>query len=89
MMKPVAVAVGLSLSMTTLGAGPDFGELVEQLARAQSVKLFGTAGTLGASSTASISAAVANANPAALVGSRPASQRTSSAQPRTWEPTST
>jgi hypothetical protein len=70
MMKPVApvaIAVGLALSTTTLAASPDFGELVEQLARAQSVKLFGTAGTLEASSTASISAAAADTDPTALV----------------------
>lgn len=67
MMRPVAMAVGFALSATTFAAGPDFGQQVEQLAREQSVKLFGTAGTLAASSTASISAAAANANPTALV----------------------
>ena len=67
MMKPIAMAVGIALSATAFAAVPDFGQLVEQLADAQSVKLFGTAGTLAASSTASISADAANANPTALV----------------------
>ena len=67
MMKPIAMAVGIALSATAFAAGPDFGQLVEHLAGAQSVKLFGTAGTLAASSTASISADAANANPTALV----------------------
>ena len=67
MMKPVGMAVGIALSTTTFAAGPDFGQLVEQLVKAQSVKLFGTVGTLAASSTASISAAAADASPTALV----------------------
>jgi len=45
----------------------DFGQKVEQLAKSQTLSLFGTLGALGASSLNSLSAADANANPAALL----------------------
>ena len=67
MKKLVAVAVGVALSTTAFASHPDFGRQVELLAKAESVALFGTFGTLNASSTASISADAANANPTALV----------------------
>jgi hypothetical protein len=45
----------------------DFGQKVEALARFQSLELFGTFGTLDASSTTSLSATAADADPAGLL----------------------
>jgi secreted PhoX family phosphatase len=45
----------------------DFGQKIEALAKAQSYSLFGTLGTLGASSTTNLTAAQINADPTALL----------------------
>ncbi|MEZ5498407.1 MAG: DUF839 domain-containing protein [Steroidobacteraceae bacterium] len=67
-MKKFAVLLAGSLaSASALAAGPDFGQSVERLIADKSEKLFGTSGVLEASSTASISAAAADADPTALV----------------------
>ncbi|HQR53885.1 MAG TPA: hypothetical protein PLZ79_11490 [Burkholderiales bacterium] len=67
MIRSLASLIGVFLGAQALAAESDFGQQVEQLATAQSVKLFGTTGTLGASSAASLTQAQADANPAALV----------------------
>ena len=67
MKKFVALAVGVALTTGATAGGFDFGQHIEKQARAHSPLLFGTVGTLDASSTASISADAANANPTALV----------------------
>jgi len=51
----------------SFGRDTDFGEKVERMAKAQSLQLFGTLGTLDKSSAVSLSASAANANPAALL----------------------
>ena len=71
-MLAAAAAIGASTSALATDFGPDFdrldfGEQVEILARAQALKLFGTFGTLRASSSESITADAANADPTALV----------------------
>lgn len=66
MNKFVTLAVTAALASSPAMAA-DFGQKVEQLAKSQALSLFGTLGTLGASSTTSLSAAAANANPAALL----------------------
>src|SRR5690242_6666181 len=53
-------------SIVSSASASDFGEKVQQLANAMSVSLFGTVGALDASSTASLTADQANANPAGL-----------------------
>jgi secreted PhoX family phosphatase len=63
--KALALALGAAFAASASAA--DFGELTEALARAQSQRLFGVRGTLGASSTLSLTAAEAQANPARLV----------------------
>ncbi len=71
-MKKVTIVVA-ALAAIALGvaggalAAIDFGVQRDNTLRAQSTALFGVAGPLGASSTASIDAATANADPAALV----------------------
>ena len=64
-MKLIALAIGAALATPAMAL--DFGQKIEQQAKAQSLSLFGTLGTLAASSTASISAAAANADPRQLV----------------------
>jgi hypothetical protein len=66
MKKLIALTVGAILVSSAAGAA-DFGQKVEQLAKAQALSLFGILGTLGASSSTDLSAAAANANPAALL----------------------
>lgn len=61
------IAVALATATVATAGGPDFGQKVELFAKSQARYLFGTFGTLGASSTASISAAAANTDPRALV----------------------
>ncbi len=62
---------GFTLALASIGvasaAGPDFGQRVELYAKSQSRALFGTYGTLNASSTQSLSAAAANAAPTTIV----------------------
>lgn len=63
-----ALAIVSSVSADDFGhKAPDFGETVEQLARALSPFLYGTLGTLRESSTKSLSAAEADTNPAKLL----------------------
>jgi secreted PhoX family phosphatase len=63
-----AAAIVSSVSADDLGnKTPDFGQAVEQLAKALSPVLYGTLGTLRESSTASLSAADADMNPAKLL----------------------
>jgi hypothetical protein len=67
-----AVTIATSASATDFGQrhhrhSLDFGQKVEALARFQSLELFGTFGTLDESSTKSLSAAAAEANPAGLL----------------------
>jgi secreted PhoX family phosphatase len=69
MNKILAIAIGSALATSAMAL--DFGQKVEALAKAQSLSLFGTIGTLGASSTASIDAATVNSNPTALVTAAP------------------
>jgi secreted PhoX family phosphatase len=62
----------LSLAISTIFAASaahalDFGQEVENEARQESLELFGTLGTLGASSTTSVDAATANANPLSMI----------------------
>jgi secreted PhoX family phosphatase len=60
----------------------DFGQTVEQLAKARANALFGTLGVLEASSTLSLTAAQADANPATLITVAPGlTVRTVSASP--------
>lgn len=63
----ISLAIASSLSGTAFADQPDFGQEVESLARAQSLSLFGVSKPLDESSTISLSAAAANANPAKLV----------------------
>jgi len=64
----LAIASSVSLSGSAFAElDQDFGQQVEWLARAQSVKLFGVIKPLDDSSMISLSAAAANANPAKLV----------------------
>jgi hypothetical protein len=63
--KLIALAIGAVLATPVMAL--DFGQKIEQQAKAQSLSLFGTLGTLAASSTASISAAAANADARALL----------------------
>ena len=53
-------------TIATTAYASDFGEKTEELAKALSAKLFGVAGTLDQSSTVSLTAAQADADPAAL-----------------------
>jgi secreted PhoX family phosphatase len=64
-MKKLLVAAAIIAAASANAA--DFGQKVEQLAKSQSISLFGTLGTLGASSTTQLSATQAEATPAALL----------------------
>ena len=66
--KLIAASVALAIAGNIgVASAADFGQKVEALAKSQSFSLFGVLGTLGASSTASLDATTANANPAALM----------------------
>jgi secreted PhoX family phosphatase len=66
--KPLLYAALLTATATaTAAAASDFGEKVELLAKALSPFLFGTLGTLDESSTVSLTAAEAEADPAKLL----------------------
>jgi hypothetical protein len=73
----LAVAAAVTVTSTALASefehhrSSDFGREVESLARIQSLQLFGVFAPLGASSTLSLSAAAADANPAALISVAP------------------
>lgn len=69
MKKFLAIAIAAAVSTPALAI--DFGQKVEQQAKASSLSLFGTLGTLGASSTAQIDLATANATPTALATAAP------------------
>jgi hypothetical protein len=68
-----AAAAAVTVTSTAMADGfhhprtSDFGVEVERLARVQSLEFFGVFAPLGESSTLSLSAAVADANPAALI----------------------
>jgi len=65
--KPLQLAIcATALSLASTASASDFGEKAAQLAKSLSARLFGTQGTLDASSTSSLTAAQANANPAGL-----------------------
>lgn len=65
-MKKLALATAVAAIAASAHAA-DFGQKVEQLAKAQSMSLFGLIGTLNASSTLDMDAAAINANPAGLL----------------------
>lgn len=65
-MKKLLLATAIAAVAATANAA-DFGQKVEQLAKAQSFSLFGLIGTLSASSTTDMDAAAINANPAGLL----------------------
>src|SRR5512139_1279407 len=64
---PIKVAIGATTALiaSTAAAG-DFGQKTQDLARSMASRLFGVQGVLDASSSASLTSAEANANPAAL-----------------------
>ncbi|HEY3700523.1 MAG TPA: alkaline phosphatase PhoX [Spongiibacteraceae bacterium] len=64
-MKKLLLAATIAVAVSTHAA--DFGQKVEQLAKSQSLSLFGTIGTLGASSSVQTSAADANADATKLL----------------------
>src|SRR3569623_225978 len=66
-MKKTLLTLAVTAAISTSAFAVDFGQKVELLAKAQSLSLFGVISPLGASSTTSLSAAAANANPAGLV----------------------
>lgn len=66
-MKKTLLTLAVTAAISTSAFAVDFGQKVELLAKAQSLSLFGVISPLGASSTISLSAADANANPAGLV----------------------
>jgi secreted PhoX family phosphatase len=66
MKKLVSLAVCAAIASSGAMA-VDFGQKVEQLAKSQTLSLFGTLGALSASSGASLTAAQAETNPAALI----------------------
>jgi hypothetical protein len=66
-MKKNLVTLALAAAVSSNAFAVDFGQKVEQLAKAQSLSLFGTLSTLGASSTGDLTATQINANPAALL----------------------
>lgn len=61
-----AAVCATAASLASTAFASDFGEKTEQLAKAMSEKLFGVNGTLDSSSTASVTAAQANADPTSL-----------------------
>lgn len=63
----ISLAIAGSFSAVALAEQPDFGQEVDMLATAKSIDLFGVTKPLKTSSTLSITAAAANANPAKLV----------------------
>jgi hypothetical protein len=64
-MKRLLFAVAMGAAVSANAA--DFGQKVEALAKSQTLSLYGTAGTLTASSSTSLSKAAAEANPAGLL----------------------
>ena len=62
-----AVTAATLVTTATFANAADFGQKVEQLAKSQSMSLFGTIGTLGASSTTQLTAAQVEASPASLL----------------------
>ncbi len=66
-LKALAFAVSSIIATSAFAQKPDFGQRIEALAKAQSRKLFGTLGTLNESSSASVDAATAEADPRTLV----------------------
>jgi len=66
-MKKTLLMLAMTTAISTSAFAVDFGQKVELLAKAQSLSLFGVISPLGASSTTSLLAAAANANPAGLV----------------------
>ena len=64
-MKRLLFAVAMSAAVSANAA--DFGQKVEALAKSQTLSLYGTIGTLGASSSSSLSPAAADASPAGLL----------------------
>lgn len=67
MNRKTLLCAGICAAITGTASAHDFGQGVEKLAKALAPVLFGTQGTLDESSTASLTADQANANPAALV----------------------
>jgi len=65
-MKKQSLCAALCAAITGTASAADFGQAVEALAKVAAPVLFGTLGTLDESSTASLTAEQANANPAAL-----------------------
>lgn len=65
--KLVTLAVAAAVSGTALASHADFGQKVEALARAQSLRLFGIHGPLGASSSTDLTLAQIDADPRAAV----------------------
>lgn len=65
-MKKIILIAAITAATVAVNAA-DFGQKVEALAKAQAFSLFGTLGTLGASSTTNLTAAQINADPAALL----------------------
>ncbi len=65
-LKVLTLAISTVLATTTANA-LDFGQKIEQLAKVQSLSLFGTLGTLGASSTSQVSIFDANLNPLSMI----------------------
>lgn len=66
-MKKNLVSLALAAAVSSPAFAVDFGQKVEQLAKAQSLSLFGTISTLGASSSGDLTATQINSNPAALL----------------------
>ncbi|HET8706691.1 MAG TPA: hypothetical protein VFM46_10350, partial [Pseudomonadales bacterium] len=64
-MKKLLLVTAISAAVSAHAA--DFGQKVEALAKAQAMSLFGTVGTLSASSTAQLTAAQINADPKSLL----------------------
>lgn len=66
-MKKTLITLAISATIANTAFAVDFGQKVELLAKAQSLSLFGVISPLGASSTASLTAAQADSDPAGLV----------------------
>lgn len=66
-MKKTILSLAIASTFSGGAFAMDFGQKVEALAKAQSYSLFGVITPLGASSTASVSAATANADPRSLI----------------------
>ncbi len=74
-MKVLSLAISTIFAVSTAHA-LDFGQEVENEARQESLELFGTLGTLGASSIASVDAVTANADPLSLITVAPGLTKT-------------